>query len=227
MKLTYYGHACFAVELGGKTLLFDPFITPNEMAKSIDIDQVPAHFILLSHGHADHVADAVAIAKRTGAQVIAAFEVAQWLGGQGLENVHAMNHGGAYSFDFVRVKMVSAIHSSVLPDGTYGGNPAGFVVTGPEGGFYYSGDTALTLDMKLIAEEFTDLKFAVLPIGDNFTMGAAEAGKAAQFSGCPAVVGVHYDTFPPIKIDHAAAKATFDQARLPLHLPGIGESLEL
>jgi L-ascorbate metabolism protein UlaG (beta-lactamase superfamily) len=227
MKFTSYGHACFAVVTGGKTLLFDPFISPNELAKAIDVDAVPADYIFVTHGHADHIADAVRIAKRTGATVIANFEVATWLGAQGVANVHAMNHGGSFAFPFGRVKYVNAIHTSSLPDGSYGGQPGGFVVsTKEDGAFYFAGDTALTYDMKLIAEEFA-LKFAVLPIGDNFTMGAADAAKAAGFVGCDDVVGVHYDTFPPIRIDHDAARVEFAKAGRRLHLPAIGETITL
>lgn len=228
MKLTYFGHATFSVEVSGQTLLFDPFITPNELAKAIDVDAIAADFILLTHGHADHVADAARIAKRTGAMVIANYEVVTWIAAQGVEKTHGMNHGGAFAFPFGRVKFVNAVHSSGLPDGSYGGNPGGFVVTDATGheSFYYAGDTALTLDMKLIAEEFS-LRFAVLPIGDNFTMGAADAARAAAFVGVEDVVGVHYDTFPPIRIDHAAAKETFAQAGRRLHLPAIGASVEL
>jgi L-ascorbate metabolism protein UlaG (beta-lactamase superfamily) len=223
MKFTYYGHACFAVETGGKNLLFDPFITPNELAKSVDVEAIPADYILLSHGHFDHVNDAVEIARRTGATVIANFEVSQWIGKQGINAVHALNPGGAHTFDFGRVKCVNAIHSSSLPDGSYGGQPGGFVIESPEGNFYYAGDTALTLDMKLIAEEF-QLRFAVLPVGDNFTMGAADAAKAADFVGCDEAVGVHFDTWPPISIDHEAAKAAFTKAGKRLHLLKIGET---
>ncbi len=175
MKLTYYGQSCFAVQTAGKTLLFDPFITPNKLAKDIDIDTIAADCILISHGHADHIADAVSIAQRTGAPVITNFEIAQWLEKQGITNAHGMNHGGAADFDFGRVKSTTAIHSSSFPDGTYAGNPGGFVVTTTDGAFYYAGDTALTLDMKLIGDEFK-LAFAVLPVGDHFTMGATDAG---------------------------------------------------
>jgi len=132
MNLTYYGHSCFALEAAGKTLLFDPFITPNELAKAIDVDAVPADFILLTHGHFDHVADAVRIAQRTGAMVIANFEVANWIGGQGVTSLTPMNHGGSCAFDFGRVKYVNAVHTSSLPDGSYGGQPGGFVVTTEE-----------------------------------------------------------------------------------------------
>jgi L-ascorbate metabolism protein UlaG (beta-lactamase superfamily) len=226
MKFTYYGHSCFAVETGGKTLLFDPFITPNELAASVDVDAIPADFILLSHGHFDHVGDAVRVAQRTGATVIANFEVATWIGKQGITAVHPMNPGGSAAFDFGRVKVVNAIHSSSLPDGSYGGQPGGFVVaTAEDVSFYFAGDTALTMDMKLIGEQFK-LRFAVLPVGDNFTMGAADAVKAAEFVECDEIFGVHYDTFPPIRIDHDAAKATFASAGKRLHLLKIGSTVD-
>jgi len=223
MKVIYYGHACFSVVIGGKTLLFDPFITGNPLAKAIDIKSVPADFILVSHGHADHVGDAVAIAKRTNALVIANFEVATWLNQKGAPRVHPLNHGGGFQFDFGRAKFVNAIHSSTMPDGTFGGNPGGFVVESAEGNFYFSGDTALTLDMKLIGES-TRLKFAVLCIGDNFTMGPDDAIKAAEFVRCNEVLGMHYDTFPPIQIDHAAAREKFKAAGKTLHLLRVGEA---
>jgi L-ascorbate metabolism protein UlaG (beta-lactamase superfamily) len=225
MKLTYYGHSCFAVEVNRRILLFDPFITANELARSIDVNKVAADYILISHGHGDHVADAAAIAKRTGATLVSNFEIVTWFGGKGLTKGHAMNHGGAATFDFGRVKYVNAIHSSTLPDGSPGGNPGGFVVESAEGNFYYSGDTALTLDMKLIGES-TRLKFAALCVGDNFTMGPEDAIKAAEFVRCDEVLGVHYDTFPPIEIDHAAAQAKFKAAGKRLHLlePGASHS---
>lgn len=223
MKITFYGHACFAVQIKNRTLLFDPFITPNELAKSVDVNKVPADYILISHGHGDHIADAVAIAKRTGAPIISTYEVASWCQKQGAPKIHPMNHGGAAQFDFGSAKLVNAIHSSSLPDGTYGGNPAGFVVESSEGNFYYAGDTALTMDMKLIGES-TKLKFVVLPVGDNFTMGADDAIKAADFVQCNEVLGVHFDTFPPIKIDHKAAIEKFAAKGKKLHLLNIGES---
>lgn len=224
MKTTYYGHSCFAVEAGGKTLLFDPFITPNPLAKAVDISKIHADFILVSHGHEDHLADAVAIAKRTNALVIANFEVALWLNKMGAPRIHPMNHGGMVKLDFGRVKFVNAIHSSTLPDGSPGGHPGGFVVETGAGNFYYSGDTALTLDMKLIGES-TQLKFAALCVGDNFTMGPEDAVKAASFVNCDQIFGVHFDTFPPIKIDHAAAKEAFRAAGKTLHLLRPGETV--
>ena len=223
MKVTYYGHSCFAVEVNRRTVLFDPFITPNELARSIDVNKVAADFILISHGHQDHLSDAAAIAKRTGATLISNFEIVTWFGKQGIQKAHPMNHGGAFAFDFGRVKFVNAVHSSTLPDGASGGNPGGFVVETSEGNFYYSGDTALTMDMKLIGES-TRLKFAALCIGDNFTMGIEDAIKAADFVRCAEILGVHYDTFPPIKIDHAAAQEKFKAAGKQLHLLKAGES---
>jgi L-ascorbate metabolism protein UlaG (beta-lactamase superfamily) len=226
MKFTYYGHACFAVEAGGKNILFDPFITPNELAQHIDIKTIKADYILLSHGHGDHVADCVTIAQQNNATVIGAFEVAEWAGKQGVTNTHPMNTGGMRQFDFGSVKCVNAIHSSVLPDGTYGANPMGFVVKTSEKSFYYSGDTALTMDMQLIPR-WAKLDFAVLCIGDNFTMGYEDAIEAARMIQCNQIIGVHYDTFGYIKIDHEAARQAFNNAGMTLHLPQIGETIEL
>lgn len=226
MKFTYFGHSCFLVESDGSRLLFDPFITPNLLASSVDVTKIYADVILISHGHIDHIADAVALAQQTEATVVANWEIADWLGRQGVANIYPMNHGGSIVLDRVRAKMVHAIHSSSLPDGSYGGNPAGFVVSTGEDSFYYAGDTALTLDMNLIAEEFS-LRFAVLPIGDTFTMGAEDAVKAAALCGAQKVIGVHYNTFPPIQIDTASAQAAFANEGLELLLPAIGETIEI
>jgi L-ascorbate metabolism protein UlaG (beta-lactamase superfamily) len=226
MKLTYYGHACFAVEAGGKRLLFDPFITPNPLAAEIDIKTIKADYLLVSHGHGDHVADLVELAKQTGASMISPFEVGSWFEKKGVQNVQSLNHGGTARLPFGRVKLTAAIHSSSMPDGSYGGEPCGFVVESNDGNFYYSGDTALTMDMKLIGEQ-TELLFAVLPIGDHFTMGIEDAVRAADFVGATKIVGVHYDTFPPIKIDHAAAKQIAEAVGKELLLPKIGETIDL
>ena len=223
MKVTYYGHSCFAAQVANKTLLFDPFITGNELAKAIDVKTVHADYILISHGHADHLADAADIAKRTGATIVSNYEITEWFGKQGLQKTHPLNHGGGWRFDFGHVKFVNAIHSSSLPDGTYGGNPGGFVVESADGNFYYSGDTALTMDMKLIGES-TRLTFAALCIGDNFTMGIDDAIKAAEFVRCREVLGLHYNTFPPIKIDAPAVIEKFKAAQQHLHLLLPGES---
>jgi L-ascorbate metabolism protein UlaG (beta-lactamase superfamily) len=226
MKFTFYGHASFLVEINGKKLLFDPFISPNPQAKDIDIDKIEADYIFISHGHGDHIADVVSIAKRTRATCVAAAEIAGWLQKQGVEKAHGMNHGGPISFDFGTARGVNAVHSSSLPDGTYAGNPLGFVFNTSEGDFYYAGDTALTMDMQLIPK-FAKLKFAILPIGSNFTMDAADAVIAADFVQTTQVIGVHYDTFPPIKIDKAQATELFKAAGKQLLLPAIGETIEL
>ena len=226
MKLTYYGHACFAIEIMGKKILFDPFITHNALAKDIDINNIEADYIFLSHGHADHIADCIAIATRTNAKVVAAYEIHEWLNKQGIPNTHPMNTGGKWSFDFGTVKCTVAQHSSSLPDGTYGGNPLGFVFMTNEGNFYYSGDTALTLDMQLIPL-WAKLNFSVLPIGDNFTMDVSDAIRATDFIQSNTVVGVHYDTFGYIKIDTKKAKADFAAAGKTLLLPSIGESIDV
>ena len=224
MKITYYGHSCFSVEVNGKHLLFDPFITPNELAKSIDIDTIKADYILVSHGHADHIANAVAIAKRTGAKVICAYEIYVWFEKLGLMNFCAMNIGGKVKLDFGNVKCVYAAHSSSLPDGTYGGNPMGFVVESTEGNFYYAGDTALTYEMRLIGD-YRRIEFAFLPIGDNFTMGVDNAIIATDFINCNDIIGMHYDTFPQIKINHEEAIAKFANAGKKLSLLKIGQTI--
>jgi L-ascorbate metabolism protein UlaG (beta-lactamase superfamily) len=226
MKLTYYGQSSFLVDVQGKKILFDPFITNNELAKNVDVNKIEADYIFLSHGHSDHTADCVTIAKRTNAQVVAAFEIHEWLNKQGISNTHPMNIGEKWKFDFGTVKCVTAQHSSSMIDGTYGGNPMGFVFTTDLGNFYYSGDTALTLDMQLIPS-WAALDFAILPIGDNFTMDVSDAIRAAQFVQTSKVVGVHYDTFGFIKIDKEKAKIEFAKAGNTLLLPEIGETIEV
>ena len=226
MKLTYFGHSCFLVETSGKKILFDPFITPNGLAKHIDVNSIECDFIAITHGHFDHIADAVAIAKRTNAAVICAYEIYEWLQKQGITNLRPANTGGKWNLDFGTIKCVSAVHSSCLPDGTYGANPMGFVLNTTEGDFYYSGDTALTMDMQLIPR-WAKLKFAVLPIGDIFTMDIDDAIVAAEFVQCNKVIGVHYDTFDPIKINHDEAIAKFAKAGKELILVNIGDTIEL
>lgn len=226
MQLTYYGHSCFQVTIGGEKILFDPFITYNELAKDIRVDSIETDYIFLSHGHADHIADCISIAGRTGCKVVAAWEIHEWLNKQGITNTHPMNTGGKWQFPFGTVKCVVAQHSSGLPDGSYGGNPMGFLLMTGEGNFYYSGDTALTLDMQLIPA-WAKPAFAVLPIGDNFTMDVADALRAADFVDCTKVVGVHYNTFGFIRVNTEAAKTAFAAAGKQLLLPAIGETISI
>lgn len=225
MKITYYGHSCFAVETPRHRLLFDPFISPNPLAKGIDVNAISADFIFVSHGHGDHIADCIAIANRTGATVISNYEVGIWLEAQGVKTTMPMNHGGAAKTDFGRVKLTSAIHSSSMPDGSYGGNPVGFLVETADGNFYYSGDTALTLDMRLVAKSGLHLTFAALPIGDHFTMGIDDAIKAADYVGTQTILGLHYNTFPPIVIDPAEVQKKALAAGVDLLLPKIGQTI--
>lgn len=226
MKFTYYGHACFAVEFNKKIILFDPFIKGNPAASSINVSSIKADYLFLSHGHGDHVADAIEIANNTNAMCVAPAEISYWLQHNGIQKVHGMNHGGPIQFDFGTVRGVNAIHSSSLPDGSYAGNPMGFVFNSNEHSFYYSGDTALTLDMQLIPL-WAKLDFAVLPIGSNFTMDVADAIRAANFIQCNKIIGVHYNTFPPIAIDTKKAVADFAAAGKTLLLPAIGETIDV
>lgn len=223
MNITYYGHSCFGVEINAKKIVFDPFVTPNELSKTIDLNTIPADYILISHGHMDHIADAEALAKRTNAVVICNYEIGLWLEKKGVKNTLKMNIGGKTKLDFGNVKCVVAHHSSGLPDGSYGGTAMGFVVESTEGNFYYAGDTALSYDMKLIGD-YRKIDFAFLPIGDNFTMGVDNAIIACDFIDCNKIIGMHYDTFEPIKIDKQDALFKFTRAGKKLTLMEIGET---
>ncbi|WP_426492795.1 metal-dependent hydrolase [Hymenobacter sp. 102] len=225
MTLTYYGHACFLLEAGGSKVLFDPFIRPNPMAKDVDVDAIAADYILLTHGHGDHVADAEEIGKRTGAQVVAIAEIAGWFEQKGLKTV-GMNLGGTLQLPFGSVTMVAAAHSSSLPDGSYGGVAAGYIVKAEGKTFYFAGDTALTYDMKLIGERYK-LDLAILPIGDHYTMGIDDALVAADWTGASKVIGMHFDTFPPIAINHDEARAKATAAGKELVLLSVGETTSI
>jgi L-ascorbate metabolism protein UlaG (beta-lactamase superfamily) len=226
MKITYYGHSCFSVVAGGKHLLFDPFISGNELAKHINIDDMQADYIFISHGHFDHTLDVVRIANRTGAKVLGVWELYDYFSKQGVKNTHPINPGGKLAFEFGTVKAISAVHSSSFQDGSYAGAACGFVFKTPDGNFYYSGDTALTMDMTFIPKWAT-LDFAVLPIGDGLTMGVEDAIETAGLVDVVEVIGVHYDTFGFIKIDKAETRLAFEKAGLKLHLPEIGQSIDL
>ena len=226
MKITYYGQNTFSIQTKNVTILTDPFITGNELAKDkVDIQKLKADYILVTHAHQDHILDVEAIAKSTGATIVTNTEIASYFKNKGLKT-HGMNFGGNVKFDFGMAKYVVAHHSSSFPDGSYGGNPGGFVLQIDEKTIYMAGDTSLTMDMKLIAEEF-DLDLAILPLGDNYTMGIKDAVKASNFVGCDKIIGCHYDTFPLIEIDHTEAKNAFKQAGKELHLMEIGAFIEL
>lgn len=226
MKITYYGHSCFGIRIGETNILIDPFITGNELAKDkIDINDLKADFILLTHAHQDHTLDVEKIAEPTEAIIVSNFEIATYYEKKGLE-VHPMNHGGSWDFEFGKVKYVNAVHTSSFADGTYGGQPGGFVIESEHKNIYIAGDTALTMDMKLIPMH-TNLDLAILPIGDNFTMGVDDAILASNFIACDKIIGCHYDTFGFIEIDHEEAKRKFYQNGKDLMLLEIGETLEL
>ncbi len=225
MKISFLGHASLKIQIGNITLLVDPFISGNPKASHIDVDTLNADYILITHAHQDHILDVEQIAKRTGAIIISNYEIVshfQTLDIQG----HPMNHGGNWEFDFGRIKYVNAIHTSSFPDGSYGGQPGGFVIEGEHKNIYIAGDTALTYDMKLIPVS-TKLDLAILPIGDNFTMGIDDAIIAADFVECDKILGYHFDTFGYIEINHDEAKRKFFENGKDLMLLEIGESIEL
>ena len=226
MKITFYGQNTLAITIGEHHIIVDPFITGNALAKDkVDLMSLKADYILLTHAHEDHILDAEAIAKNTDAVIVSNYEIAMHYQTKGLE-VHPMNHGGNWVFDFGNVKFVNAVHTSSFPDGSYGGQPGGFVIEGEHKNIYIAGDTALTMDMKLIPLR-TKLDLAILPIGDNFTMGIDDAITASDFVECDKILGVHYDTFGYIEIDHTEAKRKFYDADKDLMLLEIGASIEL
>jgi len=225
MKLSYYGHASFMLEISGKQLLLDPFITSNPNVENFDINRLKPDYILVSHAHGDHIADLETIVGNCGAKLISNYEIISYYSQKGIDG-HAMNHGGKYQFEFGTVKYVNALHTSSFPDGTNGGQPGGFVIWNDQNCIYFAGDTALTLDMKLIPMTCPKLDAAVLPIGDNFTMGYEDASIAAEFLECDTIVACHYNTFPPININVDEARKTFEEKKIKLYMPAFGESLE-
>lgn len=226
MKIKYLGHSCFTIETQGKTLLFDPFISGNPLSSELHTELVQADFILVSHAHEDHTADLISIAKRTGAMVIAIWEIHAWLQKQGITNTHPMNIGGKRNFDFGAVTMTYAMHSSSFADGTYGGSAAGFMLELEGKTLYYSGDTALNQEMKLLGERFA-IDWAFLPIGGNFTMDANDAAEAANFLRTKNVIGMHYNTFGYIVVDELSAKSAFANTGASLTLMKIGEHIAI
>ncbi|WP_026464784.1 metal-dependent hydrolase [Adhaeribacter aquaticus] len=226
MEVTYFGHSCFLLDMGGTKVLFDPFITYNSLASEVDKEAIEADFILVSHAHQDHMADAEYFAKKSNGTIVAIYEVCEWYKAKGIENVVHMNIGGKADLPFGTVKMVTAAHSSVLPDGTYGGNPGGYVVESGDKTFYFAGDTGLTYDMKIIAEQY-HLDFAFLPIGGRLTMDIYDAVTAANWVNTKKIIGMHFDTWPNIEIDHIEAMEAARQAGKELVLMQIGEKINL
>lgn len=223
--LTWYGHAALGLETGGYQLLIDPYFSDNPAATA-SADKVTADFILVTHGHGDHLGDTVAIAKRTGATVVSNAEIAGWLGKQGLK-VHAQHLGGGYQHPFGYLKLTLALHGSGLPDGSYGGNPAGFLLTTNDGQkIYMAGDTGLFGDMKLIGEEGLDL--AVIPIGDNYTMGPDDALRAVKLLTPKHVIPIHFGTWDLIAQDpHAWAARVAKETKTQVHVLKPGDSFQL
>jgi L-ascorbate metabolism protein UlaG (beta-lactamase superfamily) len=225
LKVHWYSHACFLIEADQTKILIDPFVTDNPLSP-VTADNVDADFILVSHGHGDHVGDTINIAKRTGATVVSNYEIQNWISNQGIENAHPLHIGGGFDFDWGRVKLTIAHHGSALPDGSYGGNPCGFLLTIQGKNIYHACDTGLFYDMKLIGEEGIDL--AILPIGDNFTMGPDDALRAVKLIEPKQVVPIHYDTFDVIKQDPQAWAIRVEketEAKVTVMRPG--DALEL
>ena len=200
IKVTWLSHSGFKLDYDGHSILIDPFLTGNPLAP-VSPDSLSAEYILLTHGHGDHLGDTVPIAKRSNSLVIATWEIHEWMQKQGVQHTHGQNTGGGYQHPFGHVKLVKADHSSSFPDGTYAGQACGIVLTADNKRLYFAGDTALFSDMQLIGEMGIDMAF--LPIGDNFTMGPEESLRAIEWIRPGAVFPIHYNTFEVIYQDVA------------------------
>ncbi|MBN1260518.1 MAG: metal-dependent hydrolase [Anaerolineae bacterium] len=225
VALTWYGHATWQVETVGVKILIDPFFTGNPVAP-VNAGEVEADFIVVTHGHGDHVGDTVAIARRTGATVIANAEIARWVGAKGVASVHAQHIGGGFHYPFGYLKLTIAVHGSSLPDGTYGGMPAGVLLTVEGKKIYHAGDTGLFASMQLIGDEGIDI--AILPIGDNYTMGPEDALRAVKLLRPRRVIPMHFETWELIAQDpHAWAARVRAETDSEPRVMEIGETLSL
>ncbi len=225
MKITFLGHACLLIETRRSSLIIDPFISGNPLAKEVSVNSIKADYILLTHAHQDHILDVELIAKNNNSTIVSNFEIVTHFQNKGI-NGHPMNHGGSWDFPFGSITYTPAIHTSSFPDGSYGGQPGGFVIKADDQCIYIAGDTALTYDMKLIPLRHR-LDLAVLPIGDNFTMGIKDAIIASDFLNCSKILGYHYDTFGFIEIDHLKAINQFKEQQKELILLEISKSLTI
>lgn len=227
MEAIYYGHSTVRLNLNDVEVLFDPFITPNKLAGHIELETLKPDYIFLSHCHGDHVADLVEVQRNGNSQVVSIVESAAWVKKQGIatDRVIGMNFGGTLSTDFGSAKMVYALHTNSTPEGGYAGVAAGYVLKSGGKSIYFAGDTALTLEMQLLVDQ--NLDWAFLPIGGFFTMDVEDAIKAAKFINCKNIIGIHYNTFPPIEINEKEAVEKFREAGLNLHLLQIGEKISL
>lgn len=226
VKLTWYGHAALGLDVDGHNLVVDPYFTGNPAA-STSAEKIAPEYILVSHGHGDHIGDTLAIARRSGAEVISNAEIVDWLEGKGLKKLNAQHIGGGVHYPFGYLKLTNALHGSGLPDGANGGNPAGFLLTTPDGKkIYMAGDTGLFGDMRLIGEEGIDL--AVIPIGDKYTMGPADALRAVKMLQPRHVIPIHYNTYDLLTQDAQQwARQVESETSAKVHVLKPGESFTL
>lgn len=226
MQISYLGHSTLLIESNDKKILVDPFITANPLAKNVSVSNLKPDYIIVTHAHQDHILDVEEIAKSSNATIISNFEIVNYFEKLGCKG-HPMNTGGSWKFDFGKLISTLAHHSSSFLDGSYGGNPNGYIIESNGKKIYIAGDTCLFYDMKLIAEQYGTFDLIVLPIGDNFTMGINDALRASDFLQCNTILGYHFDTFGFIKINHQQAKNLFNKNNKELILLPIAESITL